>query len=93
LLAKPLTLRFAPAPFETSLKDYRLNCVFIEPLATFSAMDDFLYPLMNAMPQDSKGRPAMQAQVCIRHEYFTTMVVAFIHIILSHFCSPNCSQT
>ena len=43
-LAQPFKLRLCRAPHEAALRDYSSNVVLIEPLATLSAVEDFLWP-------------------------------------------------
>lgn len=43
-LSQPLKLRLSRAPHERQLRDYGANVVLIEPLATMSAVEDFLFP-------------------------------------------------
>lgn len=42
-LGQPFKLRLARAPHERQLRDYTANVVLIEPLATMSAVEEFLY--------------------------------------------------
>lgn len=43
-LGQPFKLRLSRAPHERQLRDYGTNVVLIEPLATMSAVEDFLFP-------------------------------------------------
>ena len=43
-LTQPLKLRLQRNAGETTLRDYSSNVVLIEPLATMTAVEDFLFP-------------------------------------------------
>ena len=69
-LAQPFKLRLARHPSEKQLRDYGANVVMIEPLASFGAIEDFLYtrvyrtgtspekPLEASKAEEGKGGPS-----------------------------------
>lgn len=59
LLSHPIKLRLSRAAQEKELKDYGTNVVLIEPLATITAVDDFLFKRVE-MPL-SQTRPLASA--------------------------------
>lgn len=64
-LGMPLKLRLSRAPWESTLRDYGTNTVLIEPLATFTAVEDFLYSRVDGAPQEvlAAANAAAQGQV------------------------------
>ncbi|KAK9803385.1 hypothetical protein WJX72_003423 [[Myrmecia] bisecta] len=58
-LTQPLKLRLCRAPQEKVLRDYSSNVVLIEPLATFNAVEDFLWPRVNR-PNTAGTEAALQ---------------------------------
>ena len=60
-LTQPLKLRLQRNTGEATLRDYSTNVVLIEPLATMTAVEDFLFP--RVMPRDppAQSKPTAPA--------------------------------
>jgi E3 ubiquitin-protein ligase TRIP12 len=57
-LMQPFKLKLCRAPGERQLRDYSANVVLIEPLATFAAVEDFLWPRVRRSAPEAQSVPA-----------------------------------
>uniref|UniRef100_A0A7S3VMY1 HECT-type E3 ubiquitin transferase n=1 Tax=Dunaliella tertiolecta TaxID=3047 RepID=A0A7S3VMY1_DUNTE len=58
-LTQPFKLRMCRHPSETSLREYSANVVLIEPLASMTAIEDFLWPRVHRPAGPSGGGPGL----------------------------------
>ena len=75
-LMQPFKLKLCRAPGERQLRDYSANVVLIEPLATFTAVEDFLWPRVRRSAAEAQSAPAPSTDSNKRTSPRTTLVGA-----------------
>ena len=80
-LTQPFKLRLARAEHEKQLKDYSHNVVLIEPLASMTAVEDFLWSKVyrsSASPPPSSRTGSGADEVTCAVDYFTWQLVLLL---------------